>query len=283
MACVIVNLCVLVACLCGVGRVWYWATDGFDLRRVGYVTEKAESPPPEEMIEWLNQSFHYLGRGRQSFAFESADGKYVLKLPRMDRHQVELWMRALPFLKKKAKVSREHKKIREAYILHSFEIAEKELKEETGLLYLHQKKTEGLPHILLSDRIGRHFRVSLDDIYFLVQKKVLLAFPALENFLAEGKIEKAEELMDQFIVSMRSRAKKGICNRDSHFWGNFGYDGKRVYQIDVGDFHYKSQYNTEQACQDSYRESVNQLKTHLNRLSPDFQDWVARRLEEMQP
>ena len=98
----ILFLLILIGFCLAAGKVWYWCTNGFSVSRLhGWTqssgkgfggTKKAESI--------IAQDFHYLGRGRQAFAFVSDDGQYVIKFPRGDICKLPFWLRALPFAKK---------------------------------------------------------------------------------------------------------------------------------------------------------------------------------------
>ncbi|MBI3508978.1 MAG: hypothetical protein HY069_05040 [Chlamydiia bacterium] len=207
-----------------------------------------------EVAQALAQPFFYLGRGRQSFVFESQDHKYVLKLPRLDRYRTKLWMRCLA--KNWARASTARKEMRKAFVFNSFQIAAQELREETALLYLHLGKTEHLPKLLLHDRMGRSFFIPLNDQMFVLQRKIPLAFPLLKEHLAQKDARSSQEMVDKFLDLLLIRAKKRIFNRDSNFFANFGYAEGKFYQIDLGSFHKKDQ--NEKTC---FMEGVHQIRS----------------------
>src|SRR5690554_3870630 len=90
---------VLLLISAGVGKGLYSVKDGFSSRRIQSLPYLADENWDEETQEALKQTFHYIGRGRQCFAFASSDGKYVLKLPRTDIYKIPLWARFLPVYK----------------------------------------------------------------------------------------------------------------------------------------------------------------------------------------
>lgn len=277
------RLFVFVAALALVGKGLYWAKDGFDLRRIGAISEETISinEAPAEILPLLSQRFAYLGRGRQSFAFESLDGKYVLKLPRIDRYETKLWMKSLPFMKKRAEASVQHKKMRKDFVFNSFRIAFSEMKEQTGLLYIHLEKTSHLPCIEIVDRIGRSYSISLNDTIFLLQKKLPMGFPALHRCLVEKDLELAKIMIDRFLDLAVFRAKKGIFNRDSNFFMNFAYNKEQFFQIDVGSFHKKSWCSKEAAFQESMAESATQIRPWIESVDPELWNWTEKRIYEI--
>lgn len=260
----------------------YWAKDGFDIRRIGHCVEKSVSLEKldPEILHILNQRFFYLARGRQSFAFESEDGKYVLKLPRTDRYKTKLWIRSLPFFKERAAQSFKHKQMRSAFVFNSFEIADQELKEETGILYLHLKKTEGLPSITIRNRVKENFKIQLDETVFLLQKKIPMGFPLLFSLIEKNETDQAKKMIDQFLDLCIARAKKGVFNRDSNFLMNFAYDGEKFVQIDVGSFHHKPEYPHQLATFASYKEATTQLQLWLDEIDPELKNWLNQRIQE---
>src|SRR5579872_5769568 len=74
----------------------------------------------------LSQPFHYLGRGRQCFAFASEDGKYVLKCIRTDKFKAPFWTHIFPNILKKKQSKIEQKKY---LVFESFRMANEELKD----------------------------------------------------------------------------------------------------------------------------------------------------------
>jgi hypothetical protein len=254
------------------GRGWHALRDGFDVRRITTVFPKGvPAPIPGEVLSKIDQSFSYLARGRQSFVFVSEDGQYVLKLPRSDLPKLPFWKRSL-FPERSWRASFEKKELRRKRALDSFELAYTQLKEETGLVYLHLARTEGSHEVEIVDRIGRRHRVCLDKTLFFLQKRYPLAFPELKSRLEKGDEEGVKTFLNAFLDMVLLRAKKGIFNSDSEFLMNFGIDQNRIYQIDIGSFH-GSDPSSFVTC---FLEAVSQLK---KRLPLEWAAWVDKRAE----
>ena len=132
----------------------YKAIRAYDRRTDGFTVEKITSTLPynsswdvavtQEQIEHANaitqQPFYYLARGFQCYAFQSADGKYVLKFVRHQRLRLSEYARFLPdvwFIDrwKKHKITEGAKRTR--YLFSSLKTAFEAVPEETALIFVH--------------------------------------------------------------------------------------------------------------------------------------------------
>lgn len=183
----------------------------------------------------LSQSFTYLGEGHQCIAFESEDKCYVLKIP-LQKSPSGSWWRRIPFLAQKhqGKISRRmHKKLIKdsARYLLAFE----QLKEETGLVYVHLNRTTSLNRKLqIQDKAGKLYNMDLDHVEFFLQKKVQLIFPAIDQWMKEGQIDKAKLGLTNLVKLFYTRFTKGIEDPEQNLEGNFGFLGTEAVQIDIG-------------------------------------------------
>lgn len=268
----------LVVLIAIVGKGWHIAKGGFAIPRIRpfYLTLQASEPPSSVVKQALDQTYKYLGRGRQCYAFVSADGKYVLKLPRFDRFFVPFWLRALPFRERRRALSIAKEK-RYHFTLDSFRIADEVLKEESALLYVHLGKTEFFQKkVSIVDRIGRSFFLSLDQTAFLLQEKKPLMMPLFFDCLKKGNREEAKEMLEAFFALITSRARKGIFNKDPTFFKNFGYDRGKAVQIDVGSF-----YRKDEGVRASLQETVDHFQNSLMGIDPEVLSWFERRSKEI--
>lgn len=257
-----------------VGKSWHWMRDGFSLRRICFplIKEKNENSLDERI---LNQPFTYLGRGHQNFAFVSKDMQYVLKIPRYDIYRAPFWMRSSPFLDEMRKEFLSEKMRRYSVLINSFTIAEKELKEETALLFLHLHATDHFNRkIALIDPIGRKFFIDLDKTGFLLQKRCDLFIP---TYLKAKKIEKKKELLDAFLNFHAKRARKAIHNKDPSFMRNFAFAEHSVIQIDVGSFYREEN----QDLSTSFFKHVGHFQDFLKEQDPEMEEWFIHRAKEL--
>ncbi len=240
--------------------------------------EENEEAFPDHSL--LRKPYRYLGRGRQCYAFESFDGSTVLKIPRLDRYCLPLRWQALPNSRKKREISEDRQK-RLSFTLESFRIASQELEQDTGVLYLHLRETEGLPkELTLYDRLHRPFRIDPNRIAFVLQKKRPLMMPAFLAALKKGDRSLAENILDSYLKVIETRSLAGIFNKDPSFLKNFGYEidqfghGKGV-QIDIGSFYRKADLSPEDAYQEALLDSTGPIRAWLAKVDP----WIALSFE----
>ncbi len=263
------KICILTALLLfclGIGECLYFLKDGFSERRIHYLRTQKTKDLDIATLDALKQPFHYLGRGRQCFAFASKDDRYVLKLPRTDIYRNPLWKRAIFSCKAKDKDHLE----RLRFIMNSFQIAESELKSQTGVVALHlgQSKPSGKT-LHLIDALGSSYHISQDRTLFVLQEKKQLLFPTLLTALKKDP-EEAKKILDSLIASIAERARKGILNRDRSFLRNYGYSDGKTYQIDIGSFFYSKDLEPDTAFQKSFRDSSDPIRDWLTDAAPEL-------------
>ncbi|MBS0625223.1 MAG: hypothetical protein JSS32_04165 [Verrucomicrobia bacterium] len=161
----------------------------------------------------LQQTFTYVGRGMQSYVFQSEDQSAVIKL---FRRRTRLLGRTLD---QNLRIEKTFNACRLAFAL---------AKEETGLLYLHLNPTEGEePILVIKDRIGRKYSLPLDRYSFAIQKKAEPFSSAIRG-----------EEIDSYLRLIKTRSERGICNTDRHIAKNFGFHQGRAFEIDFGNYIY---------------------------------------------
>jgi len=241
-----------VLCVLLVKQFCHRKTEGFALYKIlsnlPFHAEWTSPPLSEEesgaLTTLLNQPFHYLAKGAQSYVFISEDQETVIKFFRIYHMRPPLWMRALqlpaalqPYRIRKMLEKREEL----AKDFQSYLIALKEMKEETGLLYVHLNKTSHLQkHLTLYDKIGVIYDVDLDKMEFLVQKKAELIYPSIKKLMdVEGEAA-AKEAIGALVQLLVTRCEKGIFDKDPDLNTNFGFLHKQPVQIDVGRFRYET-------------------------------------------
>lgn len=182
----------------------------------------------KQIDQILSQPFYYLGAGSQSYAFESVDGKTVIKFFRM-KHQIwhlkDLWTQNRS----------EERKQNLFAIYDSHQLAYQKMKDDAGLIYVHLNKTEHLnKKIKLIDRLHRTYVVDLDQVEFVLQKKAELIFSRLGHLLSQGNREGFNEALSSVMHLVERRVRKGIADHDKAVTHNFGFVGNQAIQIDVG-------------------------------------------------
>ncbi len=252
-----------------VGKGLYCLKDGFSGRRIPSLGMMATENFDEEVKAALLQTFHYIGRGRQCFAFASADDKYVLKFPRTDIYKTPLWMRALPMKAYQERLEKNHAE-REKFIMGSFQICIQELKEQTGLLAIHLGQSPSREKLTVVDALGCKHRLPLGKTSFVLQYKHPILIQVFLDALKKGNRREAERILDSLVDVVVDRAQRGILNRDRSFLRNYGFNGERAYQIDVGSFFRKEDMDPKAAYEKSLLDSMDPV-----------QEWLAKKDTEM--
>jgi len=194
------------------------------------------------LADLVTGPFHYLSCGAQSYVFKSCDDRYVLKFFKHQHMRIPPWIEPLwlprPIDRVRTRKLEKKQKVRDQ-AFESLSIAFKELKEETGLCYLHLNKTSDLDQVVtLVDKLGIPHEISLDEYEFVIQKKGELAYDYLKDH--QG-VEPLKELVHLAV----NRCKKGINDKDPDFATNFGFIQGRPIQIDTGRFSYRGNVEIE--------------------------------------
>jgi hypothetical protein len=243
-------LTLLAAVLFGViaKQFCYKKTDGFALCKIlsslSFNEEWVPTSPPiveqAELFHIFNQPFHYLAKGAQSYVFASEDGQTVIKFFRIYHLRPPVWLTALslppalqPF--KVGKMIAKRRELNKDFL--SYKLAFEEMREETGLIYLHLNKTDHLKQRLkIYDKIGIGYELDLDTMEFLVQKRATLVYPAIDALMRSEGLHAAKGAISSLVALLRARCEKGIFDKDPDLNTNFGFLAKCAVQIDIGRF-----------------------------------------------
>jgi hypothetical protein len=176
----------------------------------------------------LSQTFKYLGKGAQAYAFESEDGKYVLKLFKMRRF-TSSWLDCLcPHV-----VRRRHRNL--TLVFNGYKYGYQHLREETGVVWIHLAKTNVFHQKLnLVDPKGKPLCLDVDSTEFVIQEKAELLFSRLERLHREGKEEDVEKAIQSVLELVQKRTDKGFVDRDKAVSNNYGFVGSRPIHLDLG-------------------------------------------------
>lgn len=221
-------------------------TAGFTLRTI-YSSESTPYPyeelsplPSAQLEKILNQPFYYLGKGAQAFAFVSQDNHYVIKFFR-HKHPSHL-LQPIYFLLPSAIKSRLEGRVKKRKLklykdFFSYTLAYQMLPQETGLLYLHLRKTDHLHQtVTLYDKIGVKHQVYLDEVEFIIQQKAEHIYPTLTKWIEEGELMRAKKSLTQLIALFKKRCELGIFDKDPDLQTNLGFVGDTPIQFDIGRF-----------------------------------------------
>lgn len=185
---------------------------------------------PEELQDIVSQKFSYLASGRQSFAFVSEDGKWVLKILNQSRFDLPEILRKMP-MPRWLKEKRKRRKARVSNFFASYKLASQKLKEECALIYAHFDDSF-FPSVILKDPIGYKHQIDLSHCWFVIQKKL----DPIKSTLLEAEKDpiRWKKRVSSFFDLISARCLKGIVDDDLNVEGNIGYLDDTAYLLDPG-------------------------------------------------
>lgn len=193
----------------------------------------------QQLDTLLDQPFYYLGKGCHCYAFISQDDQFVIKFHRFASH-----MRMFPWLNhpfsylfnEKRKKIKQHNIDKLHYNLQNYKNTFLDLKSEAGLLLLHINRSCHLNRsITLVDRTGAIYRVPLDEVTFIIQKKADLIYPTLEKLYASGQLAEGKKVISSVLQLILDSHQKGYVDHDPILRKNYGLLGLEAMHIDIGD------------------------------------------------
>ncbi len=265
-------------------QFWY-KIKGANFRQLWVFSGEAKSPGAKSSAlppEFFLGPYRYLGKGHQCFAFESLDGRYVLKLPRIHRRTVPFWGKCALLPERVRRRIANDRQGRLAFVRESFRIASQEFSEGTSVFYEHFSRTSDLPApCIVYDLLGRPHAIDLNRTGFLLQEKKPLMMPRLLQALKEQKREEAVRILDAFLELLSTRARLGLFNKDFSFAENFAYEKGVVIQIDVGSFFRRPGVPLSETYEKSIRQGTRHIRKWISQTDEDLLKRFDARLEEL--
>lgn len=229
------------------GRGYYLLTDDFRMGNVifdlpqdpQWTTPSLTADEQVKVDKILAQEFYYIGKGSQSYAFGSEDGRYVLKLFKLKHMKPSFFVKMLPSL-----TVFEHYKTkyfeRKKYLLDrlfsGYILAFEKNRDESGIIYVQLNKTGGhAKPLIIHDKVGLRHVVKPDQVYFVVQEKGIPTEAVLRNALDSGNVELAKKRMHQIFDLYLIEYSKGLSDKDLAVMRNTGFVGDRPIHFDVGE------------------------------------------------
>jgi hypothetical protein len=243
--------------------------DGFSVAKIEGPLAKGEAESLEE-IHLVQQPYYYLAKGRQCFAFVSADGKTVIKFLNYDRFTLPPVLKDLPQLK----AYRKKRESRFQATLDSFQLAWEFLQKETGLFYAHLQGGGKLPHLTLIDRGKRLHSIDLNQVVFILQKRAVPIYEELEKSGVEPGI-------DAFLLFLQKRIDKGIADDDRDVGINFGFSKGEPMLIDPGRLYLLEGLHTEEGRSREMKGATRCLRKWLLQKHPEAVSFLDRRVDEI--
>lgn len=268
-------------------------TEGFTILGVSskrvfnpaWQTQPLSKEEEQEVLRAIDQPFTYFGCGGQSFVFFSQDGKYVLKLFKQSKFEAPLYVKYMPIPwvfdrycskkleKKKQKLQRD---------FTSYKIAFDELKEETGLLYVHLNPTDHLKKILpIVDKLGIAHHLDVDHLDFVLQKKAETVYESIEHLAQDGMADEIREKIGAILHVMQTLSCKGFEDRDPNIRTNCGFLENKAIIIDVGKFKKNDRTKTFDLTLKEIEQVSAPFRTWLETSYPSFLGVFDEELEKL--
>lgn len=286
-----VKLLLLTALIIGVERFCHKKTASFTVNKIcsnlSFDPKWEVAPLAHEKQEQVraifDQKFAFLGKGAQCFAFESADGNYVLKFFRFTHMRPSFFISHLPSFSfwehyKQKRVRKKEIKLLQDFT--SYKIAYEELKEETGLVFIHLNKTQNInKSIHITDKLGICHTLELDEMHFILQKKARLFYPVMQELIEQGQVRAAQRALKDLVDFLILRNQKGIDDKDPDLLTNFGFIDSKLIQIDIGRFKKSFFLKSRKSRQEELLRITDRLQKWLEVRNVELSDYLRTQID----
>lgn len=232
----------------GLGRLYYFVTDGFTIGNItsdlAYDSRWETRPLTDEentiVNNLLTQKFHYLGKGCQSYVFESEDGQYVLKFFKYQRMKPRTWLAPMTFIPVvddylKKKNAKKRRKLEGVF--NSWKIAFDHLPKETAVAYVHLNKTAHLDKTLtINDKLGLSSVLNIDDYEFMIQKKAVMVCDHINSLMSSNRFDESILFLHSLVDMILGEYQRGIADNDHALIQNTGVFNGEPIHVDIGQF-----------------------------------------------
>jgi hypothetical protein len=188
-----------------------------------------------ELHQILNQKFTYYSKGSQAYVFISEDKKYILKFLKQQKLCPSSWLSAIPLSFNPYYQERLFKEKKRNATFLACKTAYLELKDQTGLIYVHLNNTPDLKQkISIWDKNGQHHTISIDQTSFYVQKRAQLIYSRISELMHNKDIDEAKRVISSVFSLIDYLGKNGVVDNDPILRKNFGLIDDVAVQIDIG-------------------------------------------------
>ncbi|NGX61746.1 MAG: hypothetical protein K940chlam9_01235 [Chlamydiae bacterium] len=224
---------------------YHSASDGFNFRQIHSSLPSCpefrvalSDSKKEFLLEILDQSYTYIGKGAQFYVFGSEDGEYVIKFFKHKHLRPLTWVKHFRLPQKVYTLAEEKNQRREQRVKQLFsscKLAYEQMEEETGVVYIHLDRHPTLrKKVTFHDKLGRSVLLEIDNHEFVIQKRA----QTLEEVFAAhadqpGEIERDIESLLKLVVT---RCQKGIADTDPAFVQNIAFTQDGPIFVDIGQF-----------------------------------------------
>lgn len=220
--------------------------------------------------------FHYLDRGKQSYVFASADGKYVLKFFDTKCRKSGAMPLIYPIGEKSCA-----RKVRR--LIRGYLAAREYDADNTGLIYVQliPDPTYSIP-MTVTDRFGIRHEIDLSLVPFALQQKAVPTREVISKLLAKGDVKTAKELLRKIVAMYLAEYRQGIIDLDHNVMANTGFVEDKPIRLDVGRLKYdESVKNPAVYLEDLNKVTSGRVRVWLERHFPEYQNELAEFLSEI--
>ncbi len=265
-------------------------TKGFCVQKIlsrhSYNSNWDVGSPTQKQLTLLShlstQTFHLLGSGKDTYAFVSANGQYVIKFFKQKHMNCHSFLDLLP-LPRQFRLIRNEICNRHCYLrkkmYSSFVLTYAQLQKETGILFLHLNKTNYIKKkFRFLDQHDELIHLNMDTMEFLIQRRARPLFSTIDNMMKERDFGGAKRTIDQILLHVTDLSLRGIGSADIDCRKNLGYFEGRVIAIDLGDFH---PIVPRPPSKKEYFLATTDLEEYLDSTYPSLSTYLSRRREHI--
>lgn len=176
----------------------------------------------------LKGPLSFIGKGNQSFVFETQDQQYVIKVFNFSHLKPYPWEPLISPKKYRTKL----RKLKRIFNSHS--LAYSQDKIHTGLLYLHLKPSTDLPAVSVRDRWGFKHAIDLNQAYFVIQKKGKTTRQVIGDFLQANRLPEAKKHFELLLNMYLDEYALGLWDHDHNLMHNTGFYEETPLRMDIG-------------------------------------------------
>jgi len=272
-------------------RIYFRATDDFRLTNIKYEMpyhKEWEIAPLDQsenarLNAILDQKFHYIGKGAQSYVFGSDDGKYVIKFFKFKHLRPSWFIDALPDISplKEYKENIAKRKARKLYgVFNGYKLAYDSDKENSGLIFIQLNPSNVHRDITLKDKLGFSRTVDLGDVVYVVQEKGVTLRNVLSQLLKEGDVATAKLRIGQIFNMYLSEYRKGILDHDHGVMQNAGFIGDRPIHLDIGKIHYDENISQPENYQKDLLKLAYKMQFWIKNNFPQYYEPLVNDIEQ---
>ena len=219
----------------------------------------------------LSQTFSYYSKGSQSYVFISEDKKYILKFLKQQKLRTNSWLAYIPFSFNPYYQEYQFKQKKCAATFSACKTAYLELKNETGLIYVHLNNSRDLnKKVTFLDKDSERHVVDVDKTSFYVQKRAHLIYSRISELMHHKDVEGAKKVITSVFALIDFLGKKGVVDNDPILRKNFGLIDDIAVQIDIGKLRI-----------DPIRQETLAYKQEVGNITNSFRIWLEKNYPEL--